>query len=112
MCVKTYVGCLDRLDIYKKEKPYELRFQYSGDFPFTNTQISAHHDIAVEDVRGHEKGLSLEKNGFAMMELDIPLLPNDFNDPQIVETKYLPPLSESLKELLGASRVQVYDYVV
>jgi len=112
MDVTTYVGCLDRLDLYKEEKPYELRFQYPGNFPFTNMHISAPHNITVEDLRGQESELSIEKNGFVLMDLDVPLLPEDFSDSQLIESRYLPPLSEFLKKRLGASRVQVYDYVL
>ncbi|RHZ70336.1 hypothetical protein CDV55_108201 [Aspergillus turcosus] len=110
--IETSICCLDKLELYRREKPYEIRFAVPDDFPRTNLQISVYDHIRVEDVRGHENELSIKENGFAVMELDVPMSPEDFSEPQLIQSKYLPPLAEKLKNFLGASRVQVHDYVV
>jgi hypothetical protein len=110
--IETSICCLDKLEIYKHEKPYELRFHHDGDFPRTNLKVSIHDHIPVEDVRGYEKELSLEKNGFCVMELGVSLTADDFSDTNLIESEYLPQVAEALKARVGASRVQVHDYVV
>jgi hypothetical protein len=106
------ICCLDRLELYKHEKPYEMRFDFPGDFPRKNLHISKHEGILVEDVRGREKDLTLEKNGFAVLELDIPMTVEDFSDGNAIRARYLPQVAETLRQSLGASRVQVHDFVV
>lgn len=108
----TSICCLDKIELYEREKPYEMRFNPPGDFPRKNLQISKHENILVEDIRGHEKDLSFEKNGFTVMELDTPLGAEDFDDREIIISQYLPKVAESLKHCLGATRVQVHDYLV
>ena len=108
----TSVCCLDRLELYRKEKPYEMRFHPPGDFPRKNLHISKYYDIPVEDVRGREKDLSIDKNGFAVMELDASMSSEDFGDREAITSRYLSKVAERLKECLGASRVQVHDYLV
>ena len=108
----TSICCLDRLDLYHKEKPYEMRFNPPGDFPRKNLHISKYCGIPVEDVRGREKELSIDKNGFAVMKLDVSMTLEDFDDKEIIKAHYLSRVAEGLKECLGASRVQVHDYLV
>jgi hypothetical protein len=108
----TSICCLDRLELYQWEKPYEMRFIPPNGFPRKNLHISKYEGIPVKDVRGVEKTLSIEKNGFVVMELEAPMTLEDFSDREAIRSRYLPKVAESLKECLGASRVQVHDYVV
>ncbi|TAQ91340.1 hypothetical protein B7494_g309 [Chlorociboria aeruginascens] len=107
----TSICCLDRHELYQTEKPYELRFHPPGNFPRKNLHISEYHGIPVEDVRGREKSLSFSKNGFVVMELDDQMSPEDFNDAEAIKSQYLPKVAQELKIHLGASRVQVHDYL-
>lgn len=108
----TSICCLDRLELYQREKPFEMRFYPPGDFPRKNLHISKYHSIPVEDVRGREKSLSIDKNGCIVMELDDPMSVEDFSDREAIRSRYLPKVAEGLKEYLGASRVQIHDYLV
>ncbi|CAH0056956.1 unnamed protein product [Clonostachys solani] len=108
----TSVSCLDRLDLYKKEKPFELRFPAPTGFPQKNMVISEYDGIEVKDVRGSEDQLSIEKNGFLVMKLDHDFDTMDFDNKEIIKSKYLPIVAESLKSRLGASRVLVHDFLV
>ncbi|CAI6099913.1 unnamed protein product [Clonostachys chloroleuca] len=108
----TTVSCLDRLDIYKRDKPFELRFPAPEGFPQKNMVVSEYTDVKVHDVRGQENQLSLEKNGFFVMKLHQTLEPADFDSTETIRSKYLPQVAEMLKSRLGASRVIVHDYLV
>jgi len=108
----TSICCLDRLELYQKEKPYEMRFYPPGDFPRKNLHISTYHGIPVEDIRSRKESLSISKNGSMVMELDSQMSPEDFSDREAIESQYLPKVAEGLKKCLGASRVQIHDYLV
>ncbi|MCJ1357709.1 MAG: hypothetical protein MMC33_007705 [Icmadophila ericetorum] len=111
-CLLTSICCLDRLELYRREKPYELRFYPPNGFPRKNLHISKYQGILVEDVRGRENSLSIDKNGFVVMKLDAAMNVEDFGDREAIISQYLPKVAEGLKESLGASRVQVHDYLV
>lgn len=108
----TSICCLDKLELYKREKPYEMRFYPPGNFPRKNLHISTYHDIPVEDVRNQEKDLSIDKNGFRLMQINVSMNLEDFSSREAIRSQYLPQVAKSLKECLGASRVQVHDYLV
>lgn len=110
--VTTSVCCLDKLELYNTVKPYELRFFPPSDFPRTNLKYTKYEGIEVEDMRGREDELSVEKNGYTLMKIDVPMEAEDFSDRDKLRSIYLPLVAERLKEHLGASRVQVHDYLV
>lgn len=98
--------------MYQKEKPYEMRFYPPGDFPRKNLHISKYYGIPVEDIRGREDSLSISKNGFMVMKLNDQMSTEDFSNRETIQSQYLPKVAEELKKCLGASRVQIYDYLV
>lgn len=103
---------LPRNGLWEREKPYLLKFKPTVDFPKTNISMVKLDGIQIEDTRGKEHNLSLERNGFAIMNLDIAMSPELFDDHETVQSAFLPEAAEALKSFLGASRVQVFDYVV
>ena len=108
----TSVCCLDKIELYQREKPFEMRFNPPGDFPRKNLEISKYEDVPVEDVRGNEKDLSLKNNGFIVMELDVPIDVEDFGSRDAIISQYLPLIAEGLQDRLGATRAQIHDYLV
>lgn len=110
--LSTSICCVDKLDLYKTEKPYEMRFNPPGDFPRKNLQITKYFDISVADIRGHEDSLSIDRNGFRIMEVEELMSAEDFDDDATIRARYLPQIAEELKICLGASRVQIHDYLV
>ena len=56
--------------------------------------------------------LSFGKNGFIVMELDVPMDVADSDSREVIISRYLPEVAEGLKTRLGATRVQVHDYLV
>lgn len=111
--VLTSFYFLPKDPLWEKEKPYTLKFQPAEKFPGTNGARVEVDNILVEDIRGRESSFSIEKNGFAVMPLkNIGMKYEDFHDDQKVESVYLRNLAAELKVFLGASRVQIFDFVV
>lgn len=98
---------------WQKEKPYTLKFTPVQEFDIVNGDRVEQSNILVEDIRGREETLSLEKNGFAVMPLNVPDMPHEdyFDDDKVISV-YLKTVAEQLKEFLHAERVQVFDYLV
>lgn len=104
---------LCRNDLWKREKPYSLKFIPKADFPKNNGQRAQKDGILVEDIRGRESNFSFEKNGFAIMRIDDSRMTySDFDNPDIINAIYLKQIAHGLQELLGAERVQIFDCLV
>jgi hypothetical protein len=103
---------LDRLERYKTEKPYEIRFDVPADFPTRNSVMSKYEGIKAEDIRGREAEFSVERNGFDVLHLDVPISYEDFADRETLISAYFPRVAAAVKDRLGASRVQVHDWLV
>ena len=104
---------LPRSSRWQKEKPYTLKFQPVKDFPVTSEQRVEVKDILVKDIRGQESSFSLEKNGFAVMQLkELDMTYEDFSDDAKVKSVYLKAVAKELQAYLGASRVQIFDVLV
>ena len=70
-------------------------------------------DILVKDIRGQESSFSLDKNGFAVMQLKEPgMTYEDFRDDAKLKSVYLKAVAKELQIYLGASRVQIFDVLV
>lgn len=112
----TSVFCLERLEVYATHKPFEVRVERpneAGDLgPQTNLRTEERGGIAVEDVRHRKHSLSFEKNGFFVLDIDVNMAPEEFEDKQAIEEKYLPVVAETLSRRLGAERIQIHDYLV
>ena len=109
--LQTQVYFLKRSPLYNEEKPYSLRFTPPSGFPRANIVLEC-HDITIEDTRATKDDLSLEKNGFAIMNLDTTMEYDQFDDEQIVKDTYLRELSDALRVYLKASHVQVFEHTV
>ena len=104
---------LPRSPHWQKEKPYTLKFQAAKDFPVTSEQRVEVKDILVKDIRGQESSFSLEKNGFAVMQLgELDMTYEDFSNDAKLNSVYLKAVAKELQTYLGASRVQIFDVLV
>jgi len=97
-------------ELYEEEKPYSLRYEPEGDYARTNINIEKHEGIEIHDLRGLE--FSFEKNGFTVMNLESKMKYEDWDDPEKVVEIYLREVSSSLKKLLGARHVQIFDHLL
>jgi hypothetical protein len=110
----TSMYFLERDELWKTVKPYDLKFNPPAGFPKTNAVPRKHDNIRVEDIRGREKEFNIQKNGFELVKLEASLTLQDFeegNRDRLAEA-YFRPLADKLKSLLKAQRVQIFDYQV
>lgn len=103
---------LERLSLYNTEKPYELRYTPAPDQPKTNMKLEKADCLTMTNIRGREDDFSFRNNGFALVHLDSKMRPEDFEVRSKVIKQYLPIVADTVKEILGAQRVQIFDYVV
>jgi hypothetical protein len=110
----TSLYLLDRNSLWDALKPYELKFDPPPGFPKSNAMPRKNEGIAVEDIRGREVNFSIEKNGFAIMNLDAHVTVQDFvrYDGEALAKQYFKPLAEALKSFLRADRIQIIDFKV
>ena len=109
--VQTSMNFLSRDPLYDHEKPYRLRYAPEDGMPITNLRHEKHNPIKISNIRGQEQNFSFERNGFAVLKMDEEMPYNDFNNPKSIQ-RYLEMVCESLKVLLGADKVQAYQYSV
>ncbi|KAL9607391.1 MAG: hypothetical protein Q9167_007693 [Letrouitia subvulpina] len=98
--------------IYDTEKVYELKFDPPNRFPRTNMKIERQDSIEIEDIRGRQTDFSFARNGFEIINIDVDLSPEDFDDKELVVDHYLPKVAHTVKAKLAAARVQVLDYLI
>ena len=67
------------------------------------------HRVRIEDARPHADALSLEKNGFALIER--PTAVKNFYDDEEVQRVYYPETEALVKEITGAEKVIIVNHV-
>lgn len=100
-----------RDDLYEHEKPYQLKYIPDSGVPASNYRVEKREGIKISSMRGREDQFSVEKNGFAVFKMDQATPYTDFNNPEGIR-KYLETVVQSVKTLLGADKVQVFNYAV
>lgn len=111
MCVNATLSFLADDGLYLTERPYSLKFEAPAGLRRSNILVEKHQQN-IEDVRGLEKNLTLDENGFVLVHLDTEMTYEDFEEEDRVKAVYLVEVAEMLQKLVGASRVQVFEYVV
>jgi hypothetical protein len=111
MSVTATLSFLADDELYKTERPYSLKFEAPDGLRRSNILVEKHQQ-AIQDARGLEKRLTMEDNGFALVDLDTEMTYDDFEDEERVKAVYLVEVAGMLQSLVGASRVQVFEYVV
>ena len=102
---------LTRDIMYEKEKPYQLRCPAEVGIPKSNFRLEKQAPITTSNLRGRERQFSFQRNGFAVLKMDKEIPYEHFSDPEGIRT-YLEAVSENLKVILGANKVQPFQYVV
>lgn len=102
---------------WSEEKPFTLFVDVSGIQGAQNTNIVKETvpGISIHDARPSLDGidrLTLDINGFEMINLRQDDRPEDFENPKWVEDHYYPYLCHLLKERLGAKEARVYEHKV
>ncbi|KAL8811536.1 MAG: hypothetical protein Q9200_001728 [Gallowayella weberi] len=109
--VETSMHFLRRDELYNSEKPYQLKYAAAEGVPISNFRLEKKEPIKINSLRGCEKEFSFDKNGFTVMKIDEDIPYNDFSDGAGIR-RYLDVVAAGLQNLLGADKVQVYQYVV
>ena len=102
---------LTRDIMYEKEKPFQLKYAPEVGIPKTNFRLEKQDPITISNIRGREQQFSFQRNGFAVLKMDKEVPYEDFSDPEGIR-RYLEAVSENLKVVLGANKVQPFQYVV
>jgi len=107
----TTINFIQQHTLYEEEKPYLLTYEPPNDFPKTNVKLDK-REMSINDIRGNEQDFTIDQNGFSIMKIESKLSYEDFNDADLVKSIYLREVAETVKELLGASRVQIFEHLV
>ncbi|KAL8677842.1 MAG: hypothetical protein Q9186_005754 [Xanthomendoza sp. 1 TL-2023] len=109
--VETSMQFLTRDKLYEKEKPYHLKYAPAEGIPISNFQLEKHEPIKINSLRGREQDFSFDKNGFTVLKIEEDIPYEDFSNPAGIR-RYLDIVAAGLQKLLGADKVQVFQYVV
>ncbi|KAI1434639.1 hypothetical protein GGR50DRAFT_694855 [Xylaria sp. CBS 124048] len=66
--------------------------------------------MIIHDVTGDEDKYTLDKHGFQYCRSDTQLHDTDFHDKELVEARYYPEAKQLLKDITGASRIEIFDH--
>ena len=91
------------------DKPRSLEYEPPPGVSNT-TAVYREHTVDIRDVRPVAAALSLEHEGFQL--LDAPTSVTDFADEDAIRTRYYSEAISLLKEQTGASRVVVFDHTI
>lgn len=108
------VGSIDFLgphDASALGKPYSLRYEPHASIAKTNFS-SEPFDQIIEDIRGREESFSVAQNGFQLLRLESRLVYSDFDDKDKVVMIFYKEVAHAVKQMLGATRVQIFEHVV
>ena len=109
--VETSMHFLTRDKLYEHEKPYRLKYAAAERIPISNFKLEKQEPVKINSLRGREQDFSFDKNGFAVLKIDEELPYDDFSNPEGIH-RYLGIVASGLQKLLGADKVQVFQYVV
>ena len=103
---------LPRLELYKSEKPYSIRYEPHGDVPQTNMNPEAVDNIPIKDLRPCKDKLKFQEDGFIVKELKSELRYEDYDSPDAVSETYVGEVAEMLREVTGSKNVAILEYLV
>ena len=109
--VETSINFLKRDELYEHEKPYQLKYAAAEGIPISNLRLEKQDNIKITSIRDREAQFSFEKNGFAVLRMNEEIPYDDFRNPDGIR-RYLDIVAVHLKNLLGADKVQAFQYVV
>ncbi|RMZ91047.1 hypothetical protein DV736_g1710, partial [Chaetothyriales sp. CBS 134916] len=99
-------------NLYSQEKPYYLDYSPPDGIKRSNVELERFEKLHIEDIRDRLGDFTFEKTGFQLISLDHGMEYDDFVDKDKVEEVYLKHVAQMLQQQLGASRVQIYDWIV
>lgn len=88
-----------------------MRYKPPVGLPRTNYEVEP-HVVKVHNVRPLMQDLSLDRNGFEVLQLNSELEYADFSSPQKIKDVYMEEVKNLLTQRLNAKHVLLLDYVV
>jgi len=95
---------------HQSEKPYKLQYDPGEGIPRWNCRNQSQSGILIHDIRGKEKQFTVERQGFAVLNLTSRLQAEDFYDEKKVKKVYYDELRQLLKSTFGAKRVEILEH--
>lgn len=113
MTTRTNLFYLDRLDLYRDEKPYIIAF----DIPEAVGQSSNHqykpHEVQIHDLTSQKDQFTLASNGFEYHHWPTKFQSADFDTPHTVKHGYYPELLKQMRlEFPSAREIHVLTHLV
>jgi hypothetical protein len=100
---------------YESEKPYTVRFDTEGKFPYTNIS-NVKHQVELTNLRpilsASPRKFSFQRNGFEVLEIPDRMTFEDFNDDETIRTVHLPYLLKMIQTKLKTGKIHVLEYRV
>lgn len=98
METETKIYYLKRLQLYKEEKPYMLTFELPEDVGESTNHVYEEVKIKATDAHPNIGQFSLDVNGFQFETWPTDLLPADFDNDDIIKSRYYPQLISRIRE--------------
>lgn len=113
MALTTKIYYLERLELYETEKPYMLAFTPPGTvIPKTN-HFYVPYEVPVSDAQPWKHKFSLDVHGFQFNEWATDLSADDFDDDDVVKSKYYPEIVEHMwRQFPESSQIHVLTHLV
>ncbi|KAI0017954.1 hypothetical protein F4780DRAFT_772001 [Xylariomycetidae sp. FL0641] len=110
--VQTTIQFYKPLAIHAHEKPYVCEFDVSTVENAKKTNVEFEEQaVSVQDLRSHERGFTLERNGFEIIQHRSTVSLNDFKSRQAFEAKYLEECKDLIRRRYNADRVFILGCV-
>lgn len=110
----TTLWYLEKLPIYKKEKPFYVNFPVPAELgvPQHNLLHGRVDGIQIHDIRGHETKFHIDEQGFQLARHNTSMTNDDFEDDSVVRARYYPEMAQLVKDTLGAVEVVPFEHTV
>ena len=107
---------LQKLDLYQREKPFQLFIPVdpNGPDPRTNNIEFENRQHIIHDIRPTITDYGLDTHGFEIRPFRPSLDPDMFQDRDLVESRYFPEVEQLLRQTLdgGFDRIFFFDWRV
>ncbi|KAI4624820.1 uncharacterized protein J4E87_005301 [Alternaria ethzedia] len=110
--IETSMHFLQRSDLYSTVKPYSLRFEPPDGFERSNIKLERREDLKIEDARPNINNFTLEEQGFKIVNMESKMRYEQFEDDAKIVQVYLSEIADTIRELLGAAHVQIFEHTV
>lgn len=111
--IQAHVWYLDRLDLYKDERPYMITFDVSG-FSGSKTNHSySKYPVVMTDVRSSQDKFTIDVQGFEFRNWATKLDSASFDNERVVREQYYPELLEYARTAYpSVSHIHVFAHLV